>query len=171
MTNSENAIRAGNQNDTLGHNDCGYPTGTFHVSAPIQGDTGMYANVDSNAHCTSKFPDGQNTVSWGPLAGTGYLAWSCQHADGAGRMNEGDIYFASDQDIKATLPSPCSYNFDLQDIATHEWGHVLGLDDVYNTNQKYLTMFWSSAGHQCQTWKRTLGNGDWHGLNVLYANP
>ncbi len=56
--------------------------------------------------------------------------------------------------------------FDLPDIATHEHGHIFGLSDLYNSRDKYLTMYgYASAG---ETLKRTLGNGDILGIQKIY---
>jgi hypothetical protein len=52
--------------------------------------------------------------------------------------------------------SPHAY--DLQNIATHEFGHWAGLDDLFDDAQKDLTMYGFSAGGEVK--KRTLGAGD-----------
>lgn len=55
---------------------------------------------------------------------------------------------------------------DLQDIATHEFGHALGLGDVYTRACVPATMFgYSSVG---ETYKRTLDSADVTGLAKIY---
>ena len=55
---------------------------------------------------------------------------------------------------------------DLQDIATHEFGHN-GLDDLRPPKDWALTMYaYSSSG---ETYKRTLGTGDILGIQELYG--
>jgi hypothetical protein len=58
---------------------------------------------------------------------------------------------------------------DLQNIATHELGHALGLADLYDTTSPVpeQTMYgYASAG---ETKKRTLEDGDKAGITVLYG--
>jgi hypothetical protein len=59
--------------------------------------------------------------------------------------------------------SPVAY--DLQNIATHEFGHWIGLEDLFDDNAKDLTMYGFSAGGEVK--KRTLGRGDIDGRNEL----
>jgi len=59
--------------------------------------------------------------------------------------------------------SPNAY--DLQNIATHEFGHWVGLDDLFDETNKDLTMYGFSAGGEVK--KRTLGTGDVSGKNDL----
>jgi hypothetical protein len=59
--------------------------------------------------------------------------------------------------------SPDAY--DLQNIATHEFGHWVGLDDLFDDSHKDLTMYGFSAGGEVK--KRTLGTGDISGKNEL----
>ena len=59
--------------------------------------------------------------------------------------------------------SPDAY--DLQNIATHEFGHWVGLEDLYDDAHKDLTMYGFSAGGEVK--KRTLGTGDVNGKNEL----
>jgi predicted Zn-dependent protease len=56
---------------------------------------------------------------------------------------------------------------DLRDIATHEFGHSIGLDDLYASKDWALTMYgYSSVG---ETIKRDLGYGDILGVQKLYG--
>ena len=57
---------------------------------------------------------------------------------------------------------------DLQNIATHELGHGVGLADVYETACNAVTMYgYSDYG---ETQKRTLEIPDVTGLRTLYGN-
>ena len=57
---------------------------------------------------------------------------------------------------------------DVQDIATHEIGHTLVLNDLYQSQNYYQTMYgYSDYG---ETYKRTLESGDIAGLQVLYGS-
>jgi hypothetical protein len=55
--------------------------------------------------------------------------------------------------------------YDLQNVATHEFGHWIGLDDLLDSSDKDLTMYGFSAGGEVK--KRTLGRGDISGKNDL----
>ena len=59
--------------------------------------------------------------------------------------------------------SPDAY--DLQNIATHEIGHWIGLNDLFDDSDKDLTMYGFGAGGEVK--KRTLGQGDISGKNEL----
>jgi hypothetical protein len=59
--------------------------------------------------------------------------------------------------------------YDLQNIAVHEFGHWIGLDDLYGDADKDLTMFGFGAGGEVK--KRTLEQGDIDGKNSLLPSP
>ncbi len=61
-----------------------------------------------------------------------------------------------------------STKMDLQNIATHEIGHVAGLGDLYTTGALEETMYGLST--QGETKKRTLNAGDILGVTALYGN-
>jgi hypothetical protein len=159
------AIRTANSNDSLDHNDCGL-TGQFAVYGSYQGDTSKYANINSSGQCTSNFPDGQNTDSWGPYNGNGDLAVTCTYHV-AGRTQEADTNFGSDVGFVASLGGTCTNSYDLQDVATHEWGHSFGLNDLYSASDSALTMYGYSG--TCETSKDTIGLGDYDGFANLYG--
>ncbi len=59
--------------------------------------------------------------------------------------------------------------FDIQDIGTHEFGHWTGLNDIYDSQYTPLTMYgyvWYG-----EVYKRTLEQGDVHGVEVVYGMP
>jgi len=56
---------------------------------------------------------------------------------------------------------------DLQNIATHELGHAVGLNDIYSGSCSYVTMYgYSTEG---DIGKRTLEQPDITGLQTMYG--
>jgi hypothetical protein len=75
-------------------------------------------------------------------------------------FDTGDKWFiSSNRSCAGIAGSP----FDIQNIATHEVGHAIGLGHVSNTK---LTMYGSAA--QGETLKRSLGIGDQKGIDAIY---
>jgi hypothetical protein len=156
---------------TTGQNNCGFLTNAFPVHGGFEGNTSLYANIDSNGDRTSKFPDGQNTVSFGPFdaaqpaKGTDAITLTTWNTNSQA-MIESDMYIGSNRGIVDTLPANCSGKLDLQTIVTHEWGHSYGLahetsgpDEVMFPNKPY-----------CQPGlRRHLGEGDYDGMAALYG--
>ena len=71
--------------------------------------------------------------------------------------------WATDRDPQEVDPQ----KIDLQNVATHEAGHVAGLDDISAPKDGCLTMYrYSSLG---ETQKRTPGWGDKLGLDNVYG--
>lgn len=56
---------------------------------------------------------------------------------------------------------------DLQNIATHELGHAVGLSDIYSTSCSYVTMYGYSSEGDIE--KRTLEQPDITGLQKIYG--
>lgn len=56
---------------------------------------------------------------------------------------------------------------DLQNIATHEMGHAIGLADIYTSECSEVTMYGSSS--MGETKKRTLAAADISGIRALYG--
>lgn len=74
------------------------------------------------------------------------------------------ITFDSSEDWSS---SGAGGQFDLQGIAAHEVGHVIGLDHISDPGAKRLTMFF--AAQKGDIGPRTLGCGDRLGINALYG--
>lgn len=56
---------------------------------------------------------------------------------------------------------------DLQNIATHELGHAVGMNDIYSTSCSYVTMYGYSGYNDID--KRTLEQPDITGLQKMYG--
>lgn len=121
--------------------------------------------------------NGQNTVSWARIApkSTIAIATFWYYSDGNPEtlddILEFDIVFNSflnwgiDEDGEGTTYK-LTDAFDIQNIATHEVGHIVGLADLYDIDHNYLTMYgYGSIG---ETIKRTLADGDKAGAHYIY---
>lgn len=135
---------------------------------PNDGKYIRFLNNGSTILETSAKPsrDFSNTVSFEPLnedypnaiAVTFY--WYSRSTKG---LLETDTVFNSDLPWSA---SGESNKYDLQNIATHEFGHWLLLGDLYNFKDWALTMY--GYGKLGETIKQTLGQGDISGINKIY---
>ncbi|MEM1543378.1 MAG: hypothetical protein QW795_01685 [Candidatus Bathyarchaeia archaeon] len=106
--------------------------------------------------------DGYNVVSWGPYR-VGVIAVTY-------------IWYVGDTIIETDTRLNTYYRWsltgekgkmDVQNIMTHEFGHWCGLDDLYNDEDYWLTMYgYADYG---ETYKRTLGLGDIIGLQTVYG--
>ncbi len=125
-------------------------------------DNGL-TNLDTP---TNPSMDGANTVSFEPLNSAYPNAIAVTfywYSRGSKALLETDTVFNSD------LPwstSGDSTSYDLQNIATHEFGHWLVLGDLYSSRDSALTMY--GYGGLGEIIKRDLGRGDITGINKIY---
>lgn len=114
--------------------------------------------------------DGQNTLLFGDYDVSGVIAVCSVRGIFRGppanrQITEFDIMF--DTDFNWGDATTNAEVMDLQNIATHELGHAVGLGDLYNTECNTQTMYGYSGYGDIS--KRTLESGDIAGLNILYA--
>jgi hypothetical protein len=116
--------------------------------------------------------DGMNIVAWG-RAPAGAIAVTYTWYNSATKL-------AVEQDIIMNASLSWSYtqvsnpdavcgnltSYDVQNILTHEVGHIVGLDDLYNSTDQDLTMY--GYGDKGELKKDTLGAGDIAGMAALY---
>ena len=128
--------------------------------------------VDYSASWDTVTPDYQNELVFGDYDQDGVIAvcivWGYfRGASGKGQIVEFDIMFDTDfawgdADVLGNMV------VDLQNIATHELGHGVGLADLYNDVASEETMYgYSGYG---ETKKRTLYLGDVVGIQELYGS-
>ncbi|MCX8190209.1 MAG: matrixin family metalloprotease [Candidatus Diapherotrites archaeon] len=133
--------------------------------------TALFGNyqIDETANWDDAKPDGRTEMSFGNYKQNGVIAVTVIWGVFSGRnkqITEFDILFDTDFRWGDATADPTK--MDLQNIATHEIGHGLGLKDLYNTACAEETMYgYSSEG---ETKKRDLGNGDIIGLRTLYGS-
>lgn len=163
-TNAIEAIRDGFRNMTQVNNDCGRPD---YVSATSNylGSTYNSANMDNNGVCVGYFSkDEVNVTDFGSLPGTA-IARNCYWYIAA-ELVESDVRFDSAETWTLNPGPDCSNKYDLASISTHERGHTYGLADLDPTYHKKLTM--SGEAYKCSEQHRTLGAGDYIGLEDKY---
>lgn len=116
--------------------------------------------------------DGQNTVSWRRIVPRSTIAiTNLWYVESTGEIVEFDITFNAflkwgiDPDDEG--PITLSGEFDLENIAVHEVGHVVGLADLYEDQYRELTMY--GYGSTAETIKISLEAGDKAGVESLYG--
>ena len=135
------------------------------------GDTLFSDNVGTVDRLAGNKYDSKNVVSWGRL-GRGIIAqttvwynrynyqilefgmvFSTAYKWGIDADGEGSTYRLTNA-------------FDVQNIATHEAGHTLMLDDLYMKEANQLTMY--GYGSYGETYAISLGTGDISGIEAIY---
>ena len=115
--------------------------------------------------------DGQNEVYFGNITDRNAIAitvvWGVFRGPPSQReLVEWDMIF--DQADFSWSTSGESGKMDFEDIATHELGHVVGMDDLYESSCGEETMYgYADLG---ETKKRTLEAGDIAGVKALYGS-
>ncbi|MEM0360602.1 MAG: matrixin family metalloprotease [Candidatus Diapherotrites archaeon] len=128
---------------------------------------GSYS-IDVSANWDDKVPDNRNEFSFGNYPQNGVIAvtniWG-YFSGNKKQIVEFDVLF--DTDFEWGDATTNKTVMDLQNIATHEIGHGLGLADLYSTSCYSQTMYgYSTEG---ETEKRTLDAGDIKGITTLYG--
>lgn len=109
--------------------------------------------------------DGYNVINAGYLGTGGTIAQNAYWYNRRTKIvSENDITFNTyyQWTVGGTPTS-----FDIQNIAAHELGHCLVLDDLYKTAQAEMTMY--GYGAYNETKKRTLEQGDRDGIIRIYG--
>lgn len=115
--------------------------------------------------------DYQNIVAWGAIRSGAIAITYIWYYTSTGEVAEVDTIFNKLLKWSWTDPSTTtadcvsSATYDVQNIATHEFGHWVGLDDLYDTASQDLTMY--GYGTTGELKKNTLGLGDYNGTNVI----
>lgn len=112
--------------------------------------------------------DDENTISWVKFIPRDYIAIAVMWYDENMEIWEFDIVFNTFHRWGID-PAKGDRAFDIQNIATHEFGHPVGLADLYDEPYSELTMYgYSSKG---ETKKCSLEEGDISGAQELYRTP
>lgn len=136
-----------------------------HTSASL---FGTYT-VDATADWDSSAPDSRNEFSFGNYPEAGVIAVTVVWGYFSGppqtrEIVEFDVQFDTDYAWGDAALNPSV--MDLQNIATHEIGHGVGLADLYNSCTEETMYGYSATG---ETKKGDLNTGDVAGLQKLYG--
>jgi Matrixin len=109
--------------------------------------------------------DNKNVITFGNYQQDGVIAVTYTwYNPGTKLAVESDILFDTDFSWGTSMDPSL---MDVQNIATHEMGHTLGLSDLYTASCNAVTMYgYSTEG---DTQKRTLEDPDITGLQLLYG--
>ena len=135
------------------------PNGAKHS---YKGATTTASTVKSNGTCGPD--DGKNVWDFGALKSSSTLASTCTYKTSSEifgadvRFNSALAWFAT------TSASGCSGKYDLEGVATHEAGHVFGLNHVDQSSLQVMKPYSS----KCETSQRKLGPGDLRGMKALF---
>lgn len=125
--------------------------------------------TDQVLSAETKSPDGQNEVYFAKINQAGVIAittiWGYFSGSTSKRqLIEWDQVY-NDTDYDWSMSGEAS-KMDFENIATHELGHSVGLDDQYNSSCKEVTMYgYASNG---ETKKQSLETQDILGISTLY---
>jgi len=158
-------LRRGITNVRDGQDNCGL-TGKPRASSRYLGYTAKKPNIyvrNGAVRCGTS--NGRSTVGWGKLPGN-LLGYTCYWRNQFGRILSADMRLDPNKRMVLQYPANCTYKFDLQSLATHEWGHAYGLLHPSSGHAK-LTM--APLLPPCSRAPRTLGLGDWRGMRKLYG--
>jgi opacity protein-like surface antigen len=169
---------AGEPGDYLGAIQLGFDTWTdvegSSFDFTFDGTTGIGISSLANE------ADGHNVVGWADLDAEGFsnaIAVTMVWYNSAGIIQEVDMAFSNNPEFTWHQNDDIdelwdidnytdAYDVDVQNIATHEAGHWLLLEDMYNKPAGEQTMFGISAEFDLQ--KRSLESGDIAGIEEIY---
>lgn len=112
--------------------------------------------------------DGQNIIAWKGIDSSAIAITYVWYWVETRQLAEVDTMFNKNLPwAVSSYTADCidSDAFDVQNIATHEFGHWVGLDDLYNSLDSELTMYGYGALGELK--KDTLGYGDTLGVAAI----
>ena len=156
-------IKVANGNMRKGRNTCGKPRLKTPASHFL-GRTAAKPNIrPGGPSCGTG--NSRNVVAFGNLPG-GLLGWTCYWFLG-GRMVGADMLIDNGPNLVTSLPRNCTSKWDFEGTVTHEWGHAYGLA---HTGSGHANLTMQHILSPCSTYARTLGLGDWIGMNRMYGH-
>lgn len=111
--------------------------------------------------------DGKNSIVFGRTSSGTIAVTSIWYYTSTRQIIEFDMKFNTYYKWGNVDTNMYPYLMDLQDIATHELGHGVGMDDIYINSCSDVTMY--GYGNYRETYKRDLAPPDIEGLQSLYG--
>ena len=116
--------------------------------------------------------DGTNAILWKGITSGALAITYAWYYTSTGQLVEADTVFNRNYQWDLTpysdVANECGGTigaYDVQNIGTHEFGHWIGLDDLYLAIDKDLTMY--GYGETKELKKDSLGLGDISGVNAI----
>ncbi len=126
----------------------------------------LFAPYESGSVSYNTIRDGINALSFGPMGNNNIIAVTSFWYTRVGKkIVEFDILFNDDF---AWGTDGSLGKMDLQNIATHELGHGVGMNDIYSTTCTDVTMYGYS--YEGDFAKRSLEPADIAGLQAMYGS-
>lgn len=127
----------------------------------------LFKDAVSNTTAAYGIYDQTNSISFGPIASSSTIAVTMYWFNRKTKaLLEFDMCFNNNYRWGISGSTIGTF-MDIQDIATHEFGHSIGLGDLYKTTSTDLTMY--GYADYNQTNKTSLETGDIAGIKFLYG--
>lgn len=164
---------------TMAINSSGGPSGSYDaIKAAAQTWTDVstssftFYTVESSSSGTLGRFDGTNLVSFAKIS-SGSIGQTKIRGSVTGKyISEADLYLNTEIKIKGKYyqwgTDGSTDKFDVQNVATHELGHVLGLNDLYSSSDQESTMYGYGGNDVGVTKRRSLEQDDINGITYLY---
>jgi hypothetical protein len=172
------------------HDEWATDAGCASLSNEYTGENPNLGYIPGNYENWNSFndpgPDGNITTrNDDDLTDPGVLAATRTSTDGTAGVVNGVVYYhSSDSDIvfaedinfgsTADMGAGCNNRYDFLGVATHEVGHLYGLDHSCQKDEPcsdptllQATMYW--AGGPCDTEQQDINEDDIAGMNALYG--
>ncbi len=170
------ALKRAMSNITGEKDSCGYADGVS-LGASYKGSTSIGSSVGQAKNANGVYVikcgtgDTYSVTSFGDIPSS-FVAYTCDwvtyDADGPDSTISADIKY-NVHDVGFTQyggKSSCRSKYDLESVATHEFGHLAGLGHVTGSTHRNLTMY--PTVYYCDIRNRTLARGDVLGLRQKY---
>jgi len=127
-------------------------------NAAIGGSSPYFTASDDPTVADGPSDDGLNVVGWARLVPKNVLAATWTYTDAAtSRVTGADVFYNVSQKWSVLGACNSASRFDIENIGTHELGHVLAMDHVSDAG-KQATMYPSAPAGEVR--KRSLTQGD-----------
>ncbi len=130
--------------------------------------------INTKARASLAMPDYKNVVTWGAVSDKNVIAvTNIWYYPSTGQIVDTDIVFNTyykwgiDKDGEGTTYTLGTSKFDIQNIGTHEAGHICCLGDIYDPTYSEMTMFGYADFGEVN--KISLESGDIAGVNAAFS--